>query len=489
MRMHQAPSKVLYIDQLKSWFEGSSDVVIKKRTYKEKAVAVSLEFLYCSNLVDMKYINEVIFHSIHTIVEKEDDLNIDLLRNLIEVSTLKDRKNVKTEVEQKLFSGELIIFSYELNELFFIPASGIPKRSPEESSLEPSVRGPRDGFVENISDNLGLIRQRLKTSSLKSIEYMIGERSRTKLVLLYIDDIMNPSILESVKKRLESIKMDIVVSSYEIEEHLYDNVFSIFPLIDYIGRPDFAVQSLNQGRFVVLVEGNPTCLIGPTNFNQVLYSPEDVNESFFYISLIRILRIVAVFATIYLPGFYIALITYQIDQVPYSLLATITVSRIGLPLPAAAEAFIMLILFELFKEGGLRLPKAVGQTVAVLGGLIIGDAAIRAGLTSPAMLVIVAITVLSGYTLINQNMAGNISILRIIVLFFSAFLGLFGFFVSFLLITTLVVSLESFGQPYVSFLSKPHKMDIIKNFIRLPYRFRKKRNQAYSPIDPDSQKE
>ncbi|NYE07466.1 hypothetical protein F4694_004277 [Bacillus niacini] len=489
MRMHQATSKVLYIDQLKSWFENSTDIVSKKRIYKEKAAAVSLEFLYCSNLVDMKYINEVIFPSIHRVVEEENDFNIDQLRVLIDVGGLKDQNNVKSEVEQKLFSGELIIFSYELNDLFFIPASSIPKRSPEESSLEPSVRGPRDGFVENISDNLALIRQRLKTSSLKSIEYTIGERSRTKILLLYIEDILNPSILEDVKKRLESIKIDIVVSSYEIEEQLYDNVFSIFPLIDYIGRPDFAVQSLNQGRFVVLVEGNPTCLIGPTNFNQVLYSPEDLNDSFFYISFVRILRMIAVFATIYLPGFYISLITYQLDQVPYSLLATISVSRLGLPLPAAAEAFIMLILFELFKEGGLRLPKAVGMTVTVLGGLIIGDAAIRAGLTSPTMLVIVAITVISGYTLINQNMAGNIAILRFIVLLFSAFLGLFGFFLSFFLITTLVVSLESFGQPYISYLSKPHKMDIIKNFVRLPYRFRKKRNQAYSPIDPDSQKE
>ncbi|WML38127.1 spore germination protein [Neobacillus sp. OS1-2] len=489
MNMHQATSKVPYINELKSWFEGSSDIVMTKRTYKEKGSPVSLEFLYCSNLVDMKYINEVIFPCIHTVVEVEDDLNIDQLRNLIEVSGLKDKKNVKTEVEQKLFSGELIIFSYKMNELFFIPASAIPKRSPEESNLEPSVRGPRDGFVENISDNLALIHQRLKTSSLKSIEYTVGERSRTKLILLYIDDIMNPSILENVKKRLESIKIDIVVSSYEIEEHLYDKVFSIFPLTDYIGRPDFAVQSLNQGRFVVLVEGNPTCLIGPTNFNQILYSPEDVHESFFYTSLVRILRLTAVFATVYLPGFYIALITYQIDQVPYSLLATITVSRLGLPLPAAAEALIMLILFELFKEGGLRLPKAVGQTVAVLGGLIIGDAAIRAGLTSPTMLVIIAITVLSGYTLINQNLAGNIAILRFIVLLFSGFLGLLGFFVSFFLITTLVVSLESFGEPYVSYLSKPHKMDIIKNFIMLPSRFRKKRNQAYSPIDSDSQKE
>ncbi|MCM2534673.1 spore germination protein [Neobacillus pocheonensis] len=149
----------------------------------------------------------------------------------------------------------------------------------------------------------------------------------------------------------------------------------------------------------------------------------------------------------------------------------------------------MLILFELFKEAGLRLPKAVGQTVAVLGGLFIGDAAIRAGVTSPSMLVIVAITVISGYTLINQNIAGNITILRFFNLLFSAFFGLFGFFISFFFIITVTVSLESFGQPFVSPFTKPNLSDFIKSYIRLPYSFLKKRNQAFRPIDGDSQKE
>ena len=149
----------------------------------------------------------------------------------------------------------------------------------------------------------------------------------------------------------------------------------------------------------------------------------------------------------------------------------------------------MLVLFELFKEAGVRLPKAVGQTVAVLGGLFIGDAAIRAGLTSPACLVIVAITVISGYILTNQTMSGNIVILRFLVLAFSSIFGLYGFFIVFFLILTTVVSLESFGQPYMSYLSRPNPADIIKNILKLPYRFMKNRNQAYLPIDSDSQKE
>ncbi|MCM2534672.1 spore germination protein [Neobacillus pocheonensis] len=281
--------------------------------------------------------NEVIFPHINAVMEQKGQLTIDLLSNILEVSKLKDRTNIKTEVEQKLFSGELIIFSHDLNDLFFIPAVSVPKRSPEESSFETSVRGPRDGFVENISDNMALIRQRLKTSSLKSIEYLIGERSRTKVLLLYMEDIMNPSILEDVKKRLDSIKIDIVVSSYEIEELLYDKQFSIYPLMDYIGRPDFAVQSLTQGRFVILVDGNPTCLIGPVSLHQVLYSPEDSHVSFYYVSFVRLLRMIGIFISLFLPGFYIALITFQLDQIPYTFLATIAVSRIGLPLSCQAE--------------------------------------------------------------------------------------------------------------------------------------------------------
>jgi hypothetical protein len=489
MRNDQATKRIINPEELKSWFEGTSDIVIRSRFYKEKSLKHSLLFLYCPNLVDMKYINEVIFPNINAVFEQNSEYKSGLLSNLIEVTKLKASSNIKTEVEEKLFTGDLLIFSYELNELFFIPVANPPKRKPEESNLETSIRGPRDGFVENISDNMALIRQRLKTSSLKVMEYTIGQRSRTKLLLLYIDDILDPSILEDVKKRLDSIKLDIVGSSYELEELLYDNPFSIFPLMEYIGRPDYVVQSLTQGRFVILVDGNPTCLIGPTSFNQILFSPEDLHESFFYITLVRMLRFIAAFTTIFLPGFYISLTTYQLDQIPYSLVATLSVSRLGLPLSAPAEAFIMLTLFELFKEAGVRLPKAVGQTVAVLGGLFIGDAAIRAGLTSPTMLVIVAITVISGYTLINQNLAGNIVILRFIVLSLSAFLGLYGFFIALFFIIIILVSTESFGQPYLPYLTKPNIHDVFKNFLKLPLRFLKKRNQAYHPIDRERTKE
>jgi len=485
MKKVQSNKVEVIINQLHIWFEGSSDVVVKKKKYQD----FSINFMYCPQLIDMTTMNEVIFPAIYQVWEKNGFLTYDLISNVLDISKLKDFNHAKKEIEEKLFSGELVVFSQDSHDLFFIPVSKLPKRSPEESNLESSVRGPRDGLVENISDNMALIRQRLKTSSLKSIEYTLGERSRTKVVLLYIDDILNPSILEEAKKRIESINVDIIVSSYELEERLYDKTFSLFPLMDHSGRPDFAVKSLTQGRFVILVDGNPSCLIGPTSFRQTLFSPEDIHDSFFYISVVRFFRFIALLITIFLPGFYISLITFQIDQIPYSLVATISASRLGLPLSASMETVMMLLLFELFKEAGVRLPKPVGQTVAVLGGLFIGDAAIRAGLTSPSCLVVISITVISGYILINQTISNNIVLLRFFVLFISSLLGLYGFFITFFIIITALVSLEIFGYPYMTNLSRPKLGDIIKGFIRLPFPFLKKRNPAFKPNDRDTQKE
>ncbi|WP_088042217.1 spore germination protein [Bacillus sp. EAC] len=469
-------------------FSYSSDILFRTKSYNEGDTLHFIKVMYCPNLVDNQYCNQIIA-DIFDVIHKEEKLNFEILTNLVETKKLKEESKIKIEVEENLFSGNLVIFSSYLNDIFFIQTASPPKRNPEESNLENSIRGPRDGFIENISDNMALIRQRLKTSTLKSVEYTIGDRSRTKVLLVYIEDIINPSILSTVQQRLSSIKKDVIVSSYEIEEILYDQPFSIFPLLDNIGRPDFVVQSLNQGRFAIIVDGNPTCLIGPTNINQLIYSPEDIHASFYYLNLVRYLRITAILTTIFLPGFYIALVTFHLDQIPYPLLATIGVARNGLPFSAPLEAYLMLSFFELFKEAGIRLPKAVGQTVAVLGGLFIGDAAIRAGLTSPSMLVIVALTVISGYTLINQNISGNIVILRFIVLFISSILGLIGFFTSFFLIITMMASLESFGQPYVTLLSTPSKSDFLNVVIKLPQKFKKKRNQSLHPIDEDRQKE
>ncbi|MED3562145.1 spore germination protein [Bacillus xiapuensis] len=474
---------------LEDWFKNAFDVEQTTKYFDGKKKTYSLELFYCPYLVELNVINDIIIPKIREETSENGEINFERITNLVGATSLKKDKDIKFQIEQKLFSGELVIYDNDSNQIYFIIACNLPKRGPEESNTETSVRGPRDGLVENISDNMALIRQRLKTTSFKNIEYSIGARSKTKVILLYMDDIINPSILSEVQKRLESFDIDILSSSVQLEEMLYDYPYSIFPLMDYIGRPDYVVESLNQGRFAILVDGNPSCIIGPTNVIQLMFTPEDLNNSFFYISFVRILRVLAFVTTIFLPGFYVAVTAFHPEEIPFTLLATIFTSRVGLPMSGTMEVFVMITLFELFKEAGLRLPKAVGQTVAVLGGLIIGDAAIRAGLTSPSMLVIISLTVISGYTLINQNLAGNLVILRYFVLTLSSFLGLYGFFISIFVIGLFVVSLESFGQPYLSVFTLPTLSDLSRQFIRLPYKLLKKRNHYYNVKDTTRQKE
>lgn len=355
-------------------------------------------------------------------------------------------------------------------------------RNVEESNMEVSIRGPRDGFIESATDNVSLIRKRLKTSALKVKTYSIGRRSHTQVKLLYMDDVIEPKLLTEIDKRLKSIDISIVASSYQIEELLYDNTYSLVPLVEYSGRPDFVVDALNEGRFAVIIDGNPSALIGPTNFSLLIRSAEDTQSSFFYVNAERLIRITALITSILLPGFWLAITSYQIDQIPFPLVATVAQSRVGLPLSSPLEIFLMLLFFELFKEAGIRLPKPVGQTVAVLGGLIVGDAAIRAGLTSPATLVVGAITLISTYTLTDQSLAGNILIIRFFIVGLAALLGLYGFFIGVFLLLIYIASLTSFGFPFVSPLNR--MKNINDSVFRLPVKKDRNRSVAYYPTDP-----
>jgi hypothetical protein len=472
-------------DQIDLWINNISEIQKKEMKFETKNNdTLDIIFIYHQSLTDIKYLNETVIPRIRKeliLYETTDNITLDYNEFTFPIN---DSANFKTEFEERLFAGSVVIFIKSYDQAFhYVDASNIPKRSPEESNTEVSIRGPRDGFVESIGDNIALIRQRLKTTSLKSIQYTLGKRSHTKVCLIYLEDVLNRNILTLIRTRLKNIEVDILTSSNQLEEHLYDKTWSMFPLTDYMGRPDYVVDAMNQGRFAILVDGNPSCIIGPTSINALLNSPEDSHLSFFYVSIEKIFRIVALLTTIFLPGFWVALNTHHLDQLPYPLLATVSASRLGLPLSTGIEMVIMLILFELFKEAGIRLPKAVGQTVAVLGGLIVGDAAIRAGLTSPTMLVVTAITAISSYTLVNQSLSGNILILRYLILFISISLGLYGFFLSLLFLAIYMVSLKSFEQPYVPILAKPIIRDFVKTYIRIPDKWNKKRNTAYQPLD------
>ncbi|MBQ4870300.1 spore germination protein [Priestia megaterium] len=470
-------------------FDSQSDVHISSKLFDYEENKQEILLLYAKGMIDTRLIYEFVLPRVFDLFHQGERLHLENLSQFLEVVEIKYSSSLQEELSLSIFSGQLLLFDCQSESMYSVNIANPPQRSVDESNMEVSIRGPRDGFVESAEINTVLIRQRLKTLSLVTETYTLGARSNTNVTLLYMDDIISPDILDTIKCRLSEIKMDIISSSYQVEELLYDRTSSLLPLLDYSGRPDYVVQSLNQGRFAILVDGSPSCLIGPVNLEFLIKSPEDNQLSFFYASISRFLRLSALVTTILLPGLWTALTSYQPDQIPFPLLATVAVSRQGLPLSGPLELFVMLVFFELFKEAGIRLPKSVGQTVAVLGGLIVGDAAIRAGLTSPSTLVIGAVTVISSYTLVNQNVAGNILILRFFIFGLASFLGLYGFFIGVFFVLFYLASLESFGQPYMVGFQILEKGDLLKTFLKAPFKYLKERNHAYSPVDPDRQKE
>jgi len=398
-----------------------------------------------------------------------------------------DRRATLDEVAADILDGRLALFLPGRLHAFVLDLSNPPRRPPEEAPTEVSIRGPRDGFTEDVTINVALVRKRLRTASLACEHFAIGRRSKVRAALLYIKDIARPDMIATVRERLKSVDLDAVQSNDQLENQLTGSRLSLLPVFHYSGRPDHVAAALLRGRFAIVIDGVPTASIAPANLYFMLTSPEDLHNHYLNILVGRVLRFLGLAVSLFLPGFYIAVTTYHPDHIPFTLLATITVARKGVPVPAPVEAFLMLLAFELFREAGVRLPRAIGQTLTVVGGLIIGDAAIRAGMTSPSLLVVIATTAVATFAIANRSLAGTVGLLRIGVLVMSSLLGVYGFILSAFAIIVLLATTRSFGVPYLTPISPFNAGDAltaIRTMLRLPGGRSLKRPETLHPIDP-----
>lgn len=475
---------------LRNLFDTSSDVTLQVFHLPLSDTSADFMLIYSEGLCDTSQITEVVL----------PELNREFLQNGIKSISTKptmsalpfvcfEKGGTREEIVDAVFQGDLVLVFLNTNIVYSLNMSKRPKRSPEESSIEISIKGPKDGFVEDYVTNIALIRKRIRSTSLCCDSFLIGKRTRTKVGLLYIQDILSPTILKEVRARLNKIDIDGLYSINQLEEYLADVKYSLFPLLDFSGRPDYVVSSLLAGRFVIVLDGNPLVLIGPATFGLIFKSPEDLHFSFQYVAFSRIIRLLSFWLSIILPGFWVALSAFHQDQIPFRLVATISLSRIGLPLSPQLEMFVLLVLLEIFREAGVRLPSSIGQTLTVIGALVIGDAAIRAGLVSPSVVVIGAITAVMGVTLVNQNLSTMISVIRFGILFTSSFIGMYGLILSLILLFFYMSKLQSFGVPYLAPLSPPYWRDIVRGILRLPWKKMRNRPMDIHPIDPDHQKD
>lgn len=387
------------------------------------------------------------------------------------------------EAADAVLNGNAVLFVQNREEAVILHIRGGDRRSVEEPQTESVIRGPREGFVESLRTNTSLLRFKIKSANLKMKPFIIGEQTKTSIALCYLDGVIDPKLVEEAAKRLSDIRIDGILESGYIEEMIEDQPFSPFPQLQYTERPDAAAAALLEGRFAIFVDGTPFVLIGPVTFWQFMQASEDYYERYIIGNLIRWLRIFFSAVALFLPALYVAVTTFHQDMLPTNLLLSIAVARETIPFPGIVEALIMEVAFEALREAGIRLPRTVGQAVSILGALVIGQAAVQAGIVSAPMVIVVSLTGIASFTIPRFNMAISIRMLRFPLMILAGVFGLFGIIMGTVLIAAHLCSLRSFGVPYLSGIA-PYKQKEQKDIlVRAPWWSMATRPGTFSPVN------
>lgn len=429
------------ISTLKELFNKSGDVLFREFPFGQSSVF----FIKCESMVDEQMLYTVVIPNVEELFNSNQPIDENTIGKLPlpELTKITD----KEEVIKSIYTGKVLFYIPENQLLYSTNIPRKPNRTPDETAMEVVVKGPRDNFIEDLSTNIALIRKRLPTNSLCVEKFTIGTRSQTQVAILYFDDIANKDILTELKKQITEIKTDIIISPSIVME-IVNKKNWFLPVTNVTARPDFAIQSLSSGRFLVMVDGSSFAAITPINFFHLIKTAEDFEYPIAFTSFERLLRIIGIVIGVALPAFWIALTLFHQNQLPLQLLATVVLMNRGLPFPAVLEMLILLIMFELLREAGMRLPTKIGGTISIVGGIIIGDAAIRSGITSPAMVVIIALSTIASFTMANQSLVTIISIARIFFIIITSFLGLFGFFICIYATVFFLATTRVYGTPY-----------------------------------------
>lgn len=463
------------LQHLNQLLDQCSDVIYKdfKIFGTHNAALFFLEGFVDNNLINSAILKPLITNEKNVFNSDPEELNpnniYDFVKSqLISAGKISDGLNLK-DITTHLLSGETILLIDGIEKALVIDLKKFEKRNVEESIIEPTIRGARDSFTEDIITNISLIRRRLKTPKLKLNKLKVGRLSQTTVVISYLDGIADDSLVEEVQKRISRIDIDAVLESGYIEELIEDNHFSFFSQFGYTERPDRLASSLLEGRVGIIIDNTPIVLIAPETFFQAMQSSEDYYERYISGSIIRCFRYFFLLLAFSLPSFYIAVLTFHQGMLPRNLLLNIWYSREGIPFPVLIEALIMEVFFEGLREAGVRLPSIAGQTVSIVGALVIGQAAVQAGIVSSSMVITVSITGISSFIIPRYNLALSVRLLRFILMILAGTLGLYGMFIGFLTILIHLSNLRSFGVPYLSPVAPLDFKSLKDVFIRVPW--------------------
>ncbi|WP_208591390.1 spore germination protein [Gracilibacillus suaedae] len=441
------------LKNIKTLLEEPNDLVIRK--FNVRGSKHWCATVYIDGLADGKYVRDHIIDNLQLetegkqIPDDKQQLFDELNKNFLSSSSLQIGYTLD-DVSNGILNGSTVIYLDGIDKVFIIKTQGWEKRDIKEPVTESLIRGPRDGFVEDLRTNMVLMRRYIHDPNLRFKTYQIGRRSKKSLVVAYIADVIHPDILKEITRRLESIDTDDAPESGFIEQWIEDNYLSPFPQIMNTERPDKASAALLQGKVVIILDGSPFVLIAPSTLGSAMQSPEDYYERWTIGTLLRILRYLGAFIAIFLPSLYIALVAFHPGMIPTNLAFSIAASREGVPFTPLIEALLMAVTMELLREAGARLPKTIGQTIGIVGGLVIGDAAVQAGIVSPIMVIVVALNAIASFALPAYSLAIAFRIILFGFIFLAGTFGLYGIIIGYIMVNIHIVNLKSIGVPYTT---------------------------------------
>jgi spore germination protein KA len=468
---------------IRELFSKSSDVLVRPITINQNGITFHL---FCvDGLVDTDILDNVLLKPLgydrfiaEYITEKQ------VIDYLIYKGSYETFTSIETDYDKLLkavLSGNAaFIFDAEAKALVY-DIKKFDKRSVSEPAEEGTIKGAKDSFIEVVRTNTALIRRRIRSEYLVCEHMVVGKLSKTDVVISYISNIANMDTVNKIKDIISSIEIDNIPTSAFIEEYLNPNKKSLFPQVMYTQRPDRVSANLSDGRVAVIVDGIPFVFILPCQLVMLMQSPEDYANHFFVGSSLRILRYISMIVTLILPAFYIAATTYQNQMLPMKLALSTQAAKANVPFSSAAEVLGLLLAFEILIEAGLRLPKAVGTAMSILGGIVVGQSAVSANIISPLVVVIVSLAGIAGFIVPNQDLSSCIRVIRFVFALLAAISGFFGLTVGIIILLVHLCSLDNYGTSYLSPFVDIDKSNQKDTLFRFPISYFKQRPADIAP--------
>ena len=466
---------------VEQYFTRCDDLVVR-RFYIGEAPSCGAAVLYLDGMINNTIVQEnILFPLMHPVsidaaTNRNDAQNPQNVQNLFtfivnQLLPAGETTAIQTMEDgvQAMMNGDALLLVDKSSTGLTINAKGFPHRNMGEPRNEKTLRGPQEAFVETMRVNTAMLRRRLHTNQLKLEQMTLGTYTQTVITIAYLDRIANENIIAEVRRRLNNIKnVDSILNASCIEQYIEDRPFSIFPQVQYTERPDKAAAALLEGRVALIVDGSPDVMLLPVLFTQLLQSSEDYYNRIVSGTFIRWIRYIGLLIATTLPSLYVAVTSFHQELIPLNLLLSIAAAREGVPFPAFVEALIMELAFELLREASIRMPGAIGNTIGIVGALVIGDAAVSARLVAPQMVIVVAITAIGSFAIPSVEASYPIRLIRFPLMILAATLGLYGVMLGWLVMMMYLIRMKTFGFPYLAPLAPLENGELLALAVRIP---------------------